>query len=326
MRKAETIIVGGGPAGSTCARELIRGGRDCLLLEAASMPRVKLCGGWVTPKVLKDLEIRPEDYPHGMLTLRRMRLCLGKKRRFRFNLSTLQYSIRRVEFDHWLLKRSGVEVIQHHVRSIERVGDCYRIDGKFECRYLVGAGGSGCPVQKTFFKNLYGEKVITKEIEYKKEKAAPECILWIPYAGKGYAWHMPKAGALNIGYGCIATSTEATPFNHLWGDFTRMLRDDHYLESEDPSPSGWFYHLRTRRWQEVKRDNAYIVGDAVGLATVDMGEGIGPAVESGLLAARDILEKDTYTLDKITFHSLPGLLGLPAMVVWPLKRILSMVF
>ena len=54
----------------------------------------------------------------------------------------------------------------------------------------------------------------------------------------------------------------------------------------------------------MKRDNAYIVGDAAGLATVDLAEGIGPAVESGLLAARDILGLDTYSAARITRHSL----------------------
>jgi flavin-dependent dehydrogenase len=32
-------------------------------------------------------------------------------------------------------------------------------------------------------------------------------------------------------------------------------------------------------------DNAFVVGDAAGLATADMGEGIAPAIRSGLLVA-----------------------------------------
>ena len=41
---------------------------------------------------------------------------------------------------------------------------------------------------------------------------------------------------------------------------------------------------------------AYIVGDSVGLATRDMCEGIGPAVKSGLLAARAITTGADYSL------------------------------
>ncbi|MFL6115008.1 MAG: FAD-dependent oxidoreductase [Catenulispora sp.] len=78
MREVETIIVGGGPAGSSCARELVRNGRDCLVLERKAMPRVKLCAGWVTPKVLDDLGLRPGDYPHGMLRLGALKVFAGR--------------------------------------------------------------------------------------------------------------------------------------------------------------------------------------------------------------------------------------------------------
>jgi flavin-dependent dehydrogenase len=54
----------------------------------------------------------------------------------------------------------------------------------------------------------------------------------------------------------------------------------------------------------VRRDNAFIVGDAVGLATRDMGEGIGPAVRSGLLAAQAIVHDTDYDLRAIARVSL----------------------
>ena len=43
MREVETIIVGGGPGGSSSARELRLAGRECLVLERKAMPRLKLC-------------------------------------------------------------------------------------------------------------------------------------------------------------------------------------------------------------------------------------------------------------------------------------------
>jgi len=53
-------------------------------------------------------------------------------------------------------------------------------------------------------------------------------------------------------------------------------------------PRGYAYYLRQKR-PRVRREDALIVGDAVGLATLNMGEGIGPAIQSGLLAAEAIL-------------------------------------
>ena len=44
----DAIIVGGGPAGSTCARFLVRGGARVAIVDRAEFPRVKLCGGWLS--------------------------------------------------------------------------------------------------------------------------------------------------------------------------------------------------------------------------------------------------------------------------------------
>ena len=64
-------------------------------------------------------------------------------------------------------------------------------------------------------------------------------------------------------------------------------------------PGGYSYYLRGRV-EVVRRDNAFITGDAAGLATRDLGEGIGPAIRSGLRAARAILEGEPYRLDDVT--------------------------
>src|SRR5258708_37432441 len=107
MRNVETIIVGGGPGGSTCAGELRRQGRECLVLERKPMPRLKLCAGWVTPKVLADLAIDPAHYPHGMVKLESLKVVFGRRRRVLRTVPCVQYSLRRAEFDPLLLRRSG---------------------------------------------------------------------------------------------------------------------------------------------------------------------------------------------------------------------------
>ncbi len=42
----------------------------------------------------------------------------------------------------------GAECVQHTVRDIRRDGDGFVIDGEFRCRYLIGAGGTACPVHR----------------------------------------------------------------------------------------------------------------------------------------------------------------------------------
>jgi len=56
------------------------------------------------------------------------------------------------------------------------------------------------------------------------------------------------------------------------------------------------------------------VGDSAGLATLDMGEGIGPAIRSGILAARAVLENKPYNLDEIPGYSL-----LPKALRWLIR-------
>ena len=55
----------------------------------------------------------------------------------------------------------------------------------------------------------------------------------------------------------------------------------------------------------VQRDNIFLIGDAASLATKDMGEGIGPAVTSGILAADAIVSGKTFSLSSIKKYSFP---------------------
>ena len=76
--------------------------------------------------------------------------------------------------------------------------------------------------------------------------------------------------------------------------------------TEIADPGGYSYYVRGAA-NAVTDGNACIVGDAVGLATRDMCEGIGPAVRSGLLAARAIVTGEPYSLDGIAALSGAGL-------------------
>jgi menaquinone-9 beta-reductase len=304
MESFDTIIVGAGPAGSSAARELVRAGRSCVMLDRKPMPRLKLCGGWITQKVLRDLELEPGDYPHGMVRLDRFRFVLGRRKRLSREIRACQYSIRRIEFDHWLCQRSGAHLVEHTVREIVRENGHYVLDGKFRCQNLIGAGGTNCPVKKHFFAPDPGRLVVAQESEYEAQPRSPVCTLWFPYAGPfGYAWCVPKANAINVGFGGLRSQNEDWDKQALWDRFVDMLRQSGCIDADPPEPKGYSYYIGNRQ-KQVRNENACIVGDAAGLATADLAEGIGPAIESGQLAAREILGVARYSLDQITRFSL----------------------
>ncbi|HEY7515252.1 MAG TPA: FAD-dependent oxidoreductase, partial [Vicinamibacteria bacterium] len=62
MRSPDVLIVGGGPAGSSCATRLQAAGLDVLVLDRAVFPRDKPCAGWITPGTLETLGLAAEEY------------------------------------------------------------------------------------------------------------------------------------------------------------------------------------------------------------------------------------------------------------------------
>ncbi|MDX1519929.1 MAG: FAD-dependent monooxygenase, partial [Gammaproteobacteria bacterium] len=62
MDKCDVLIAGGGPAGSSLARGLRHSGLDVVIMDRQTFPRNKTCAGWITPAVIKTLDIDTESY------------------------------------------------------------------------------------------------------------------------------------------------------------------------------------------------------------------------------------------------------------------------
>ena len=312
MRETEVLIVGGGPAGSACAERLRQQGVDCLVLDQAAFPRFKPCAGWLSPEAVGYIQLDPSVYPHSFTVIPDFRISV---RGFQFGLRAKQYAIRRIEFDHWLLQRSGAEVIQHAVKSILREGERYIIDDAYAARFLVGAGGTYCPVYRTFFKENDPRPretlIAAQEEEFAYPFDDPTCRLWFGENNlPGYAWYVPKAnGFVNVGVGGLAerlTAQHDSLKNH-WNLLIENLERSGLVRGHDYKPSAHSYYLRRRR-TSLRNGNAFLVGDAAGLATSDLGEGIGPSMRSGQLAADAIATGSEYSVERIPRGSVFALL------------------
>jgi geranylgeranyl reductase family protein len=307
MIDVEAIVVGGGPAGSTCAWRLNRSGIHTIIIDKKRFPRLKVCAGWITPRTIKNLQMTREEYPHSFLTFNRLNFHFFGAR---FPVRTRQYSIRRYEFDDWLLKRADVDVQQHAVKHIRKADGCYIIDDTFRCKYIVGAGGTNCPVYRAFFRktNPRNRKrlIAAIEEEFRYDYQDRDCQMWFfDRKFPGYSWYVPKGnGYLNVGIGGSFSTMKRrgeTVRTH-WNHFIKKLEDLSLVKGRLFDPRGHNYYLR----QAVKtgrRDNALICGDAAGLATIDMGEGIGPAVESGIIAGEAIIKGTTCSFKSVTRYS-----------------------
>jgi len=309
LQSVEAIIVGGGPAGAAAAQRLVAGGIDTLVLDKEEFPRQKLCAGWITPEVVRDVNLDAGSYPHGFLSFRRLHWHL---RGLRLPLPCVQHSIRRFEFDHWMLQRSGARVVTHGVKAIRRDGEHFVIDEAFRCRYLIGAGGTACPVRRALFDadvpRPRGLQTVTLEVEFPFEWHDPDCHLWFFDHGlPGYSWYVPKAaGWLNVGIGAMASRLKqrGETIRQHWRHLARMMEQRFGVPLPD-DPPGYSYYLRGPTGAE-RRGNALLIGDSAGLATRDLCEGIGPAIRSGRSAAEFILAGGTYDLDDVNPSSLGG--------------------
>lgn len=303
--------MGGGPAGTTCAWKLKQKGMECIILDKNSFPREKVCAGWITPKVMKDLKIDIEEYPHTLVTFSRFHIHIyGKNPK----IKTKQYAIRRYEFDDWLLKRSHAKAYHHHAKNIARDNGTYIIDDAYRCKYLIGAGGTYCPVYRSLFADFNPRArksyITAIEEEFVCHYKDTNCHLWFFENGlPGYSWYVPKGhGYVNVGIGGVFERLKRrnTNIKKQWERFKQKLEDLSLIDNHPFSPKGYNYYLR-QNIQVAHRNNAYLIGDSAGLATKDLGEGIGPAVESAILAADSICHGSHFSFKSVTTYSLPGI-------------------
>lgn len=304
MDRCDVIVIGGGPAGSTCATRLAATGLDVVVIDRAVFPRDKVCAGWITPAVVRAIHLDLADYGrrHTLQPFTRFRTGALDRPSLvttRFD-EVISYGIRRCEFDTYLLERSGARrLLGQPVRDIRRDEADWVVDDRIRAPMLVGAGGHFCPVARRLnvVEGSPGEGapvVVAQEIERSLEPgeasrcrvspSSPELYFWPDLMG--YGWCVRKGAYLNVGVGRLTQSR----FPAAVEEFKQMLR------SRDAVPprfldawKGHAYLLNVTSRRRVHDEGVLLVGDAAGLALAPSGEGILAAVESGVMAAGTIV-------------------------------------
>lgn len=293
----DVLIVGGGPAGSTCAWKLRRSGLRVVVMDAKRFPRDKVCAGWITPQILETLEIDPDDYakesvlqPFRGFEVGRLG---GRSTRVTYS-EVVSYGIRRCEFDTRLLLRCGAELrLGESLRSLVREGGAWLANGEIRAKLVVGAGGHFCPVARLLAPESrdVDAVVAAQELELELDRdqirecgVSPEVPeLYFSADLRGYAWLVRKGPVLNFGIG------RQDPHD-LSGHAQRFLGHAEALgklpRRRPAKLHGHAYLLHGQSARPLAGDGFLLVGDAAGLAWPQSGEGIRPAVESGVFAAQ----------------------------------------
>lgn len=312
MMTCDALIAGGGPAGSACAWKLRQAGLDVVVVDGATFPRDKVCAGWITPQVIDDLRIDVADYRRGRtfqpITGFRTGI-IGRRRELETTYARpVSFGIRRCEFDDYLLQRSGARLqLGTRISSVRQDGGtAWVVNESFRAPVLVGAGGHFCPVARTLNATLDGAPlVVAQEAEFEiapeeavsftTEPEMPE--LYFASDLKGYGWCFRKQGFLNVGFGRL----DSGRLPRATAEFVDFLK----TTGKIPANANWrwrghAYLLSTPPRRRIVGPGVVLVGDAAGLAYPQSGEGIRPAIESGLMAAAAIVAANGgYTRERL---------------------------
>ena len=290
METFDVAIVGGGPAGSSCAAFCAIAGLQSLVLEREEFPREKVCGDCLNPScwpVLKRLDVadRVRDLPHS-------KLCSVEFISINGCGVTIdlpsgldgEISVKRSLFDDLLLRRArelGANVQQKTTVTGLRRDDHWNIETSsgqyFQARLLIGADGRNSTVAHVC--NLLPRPA--------RERVALQAHIPLPRDfGNRIALQF-----LREGYSGQASVNETQLNLCLVGKPPTISKLRRWAEGQFqlPADQGWrTITPLTRSPVPPAHENLFFIGDAARVVEPFTGEGIYYALRSGELAAKAV--------------------------------------
>lgn len=293
----DLVVVGGGPAGLSAAHAAARAGVRTLVVERATHPRYKTCGGGLIGLSLAEVTDRIEVPAHDRVD--QVTVTRDGRREFtRRHSGPILEMVRRDEFDDRLRAAAvaaGAEVREGvAVRAVEQDPDEVRLrlaDGEvIRARTVVGADGSSGITARhvgvTFRQVDLGLEVELPVPPAERERWRGRLLLdWGPVPGS-YAWVFPKGERLTVGV--IASRGEGERTRAYLRDFLARLGLSGVTPEHD---SGHLTRCRAAD-SPLRRDRVLVAGDAAGLLEPWSREGISYALRSGRLAGEAVAAGD----------------------------------
>lgn len=318
MTTTDVVVAGAGPAGAAAAAHLGAAGLAVTLLDRQRFPRDKVCGDFVGPTALVELDrLGVKDQPgfRSANKVRKAALFLDGKRLIVRPLPKVQglppygRTIPRKALDAWLLeaaRQRGATVVESakvtgFTRSGSHIDVRYDQDGSchtVRAAVLIGADGSSSTVARALRgagpskqDRIMAVRAYVSEVSGPVDRAD---LYFSSDSFPGYYWLFPAGeGVANVGLGMLLETTP--PSNaHLRTLLARLLDTDAALVARTGRRpivgriAGW--PLTTYNPRDCLVDDRLIlIGDAAGLINPLNGEGIQYALQSGRWAAESIL-------------------------------------
>jgi geranylgeranyl reductase family protein len=307
---ADVIVAGAGPAGAVAARTLAAAGIRTLLVDRATFPRNKPCGGGLSARALRRFPWL-ESVTAGIDLHRIQRLHLEGPQQSSFDLDDHEpcvVLIRRVEFDDALVQdavRAGARLESgFEITQADQTADAVTLrsrDGRERrARIVVAADGVHSVLGKRLGVNPRWPRRslaldMMEETPVDTLRATRPDVLWVAYAHNGldgYAYVFPKVNHVNVGIGCVLSHFDEAvtdaPYT-LQQDFVSSLVKRGVLAgTSDRRAFTPFLIPVGGPLPKAAHGRVLFAGDAGGFVHAITAEGIYYAMVSGELAGRAI--------------------------------------
>lgn len=302
----DCIIVGAGPAGGSAAYHLAKKGRSVLVLEKASLPRYKPCGGGVSPVIQEWFDF--DFTPAISLKTNTVYYTWNKEEAIQVELKTHPiWMVRREVFDYFLVQQAqkqGATVQDRtEVTGIEFKSDRWLINTNQEPvtgRYLIAADGSKGSMAKWLgFKRQ--KKVVAGALELEipiENQTDLNTYFEFGLVQNGYGWNFPKADGFSVGAGAFWKQRKAQNFKKILQDYVTMFQVDLDTATECGHPISLWDGA-----QKLHTQNAVLAGEAACVVDPFTAEGIRPSIFSGIKAAEAIDEAIASNINALDRYS-----------------------
>lgn len=317
----EVLVVGAGPAGSACAQVLSEAGIPTLLVDAADFPRDKTCGDGLIPDAHAALE-RLGVHAEVMAQAQNIGFvrCVGPTGRHVDIPGTLAV-LPRFALDHILVRaaqRAGAQLVTPWRLEALLKDDRGRVSGgrfkkdqwvhEVHAQHTILATGASAqalaasqvcdePAPSGFgLRGYISNPAMVEKIPHIE-------LFWHPRLAQGYGWIFPCGqGVFNIGVGYWRNSriTRKKNLHTMLDDFVALHANARELMQTGAVQQAFKgaplrVSLRGTRWSAP---GLLVTGEAAGSTYHFTGEGIGKAMETGMLAAQALITARQQGLDE----------------------------